>query len=110
MVGGARLTVVAGLLAQAAVRRTPVLLDGTSVAAAALAASRLAPGANGWWLAAGRLPEPAAAMVFVELGLEPLLDVGVRVGDGSGALLALPLLHAAMDLAGGASPDPSGGR
>jgi nicotinate-nucleotide--dimethylbenzimidazole phosphoribosyltransferase len=110
LVGGARLAVVTGLLAQAAVRRTPVLLDGTSVAAAALAAARLAPGAEGWWIAAGHLPEPAAAMVFGELGLEPLLDLGVRVGDGSGALLALPLLHAAMDLVSGSGRDAAEGR
>ncbi len=96
--GGADLAVLAGLLAQAAVRRTPVLLDGLVVGAAALVADRLAPGAREWWLWAQRSPEPAMARVAEHLRLSPLLDLGVRAEDGSGALAALPLLSMAARL------------
>src|SRR4051794_24430285 len=106
--GGARIAVLTGLLHQSSVRRTPVLLDGTVVCAAALAVARLAPGAQAWWQAAVRSPDPAADAALAELGLVPLHDFGVRSGDGSGALLALPLLHAAIDLLGALSVDADG--
>jgi nicotinate-nucleotide--dimethylbenzimidazole phosphoribosyltransferase len=96
--GGADLAVLAGFCAQAAIRRTPVLLDGVVVGAAALLADRMAPGAKDWWLAAQRSPEPAMGIVLDRLSLDPLLDLGVRVGDGSGALAALPLLPMAARL------------
>ncbi len=82
-----------GVLAQAAVRRTPVLLDASaSVVAAALLAERLAPGAAAWWIAAAAPASPAARAGLTELGLEPLLDLGV---ERAGAQLALALLQAA---------------
>jgi nicotinate-nucleotide--dimethylbenzimidazole phosphoribosyltransferase len=90
--GGADLAGMAGFLAQAAVRRTPVLLDGVVVAAAALVAEELAPGARAWWLAGHRSVEPAHTLSLEHLGLEPLLDLGMRLGEGSGALTALPLV------------------
>ena len=67
--GGADLAVLAGFLAQAAVRRTPVLLDGLVVVAAALVADELAPGARDWWLLAQRSPEPALALAAEHLEL-----------------------------------------
>ena len=91
-VGGADLAAMAGFLAQAAARRTPVLLDGMVVGAAALVAEELAPGARDWWLAGHRSVEPAHALLLAHLGLEPLLDLGMRLGEGSGALAALPLV------------------
>ncbi|HEX4358450.1 MAG TPA: nicotinate-nucleotide--dimethylbenzimidazole phosphoribosyltransferase [Pseudonocardia sp.] len=91
-VGGADLAAMAGFLAQAAVRRTPVLLDGMVVGAAALVAEELAPGARAWWLAGHRSVEPAHTLLLEYLGLEPLLDLGMRLGEGSGALAALPLV------------------
>ncbi|MDT7592256.1 MAG: nicotinate-nucleotide--dimethylbenzimidazole phosphoribosyltransferase [Pseudonocardiales bacterium] len=90
--GGADLAGMAGFLAQAAVRRTPVLLDGVVVGAAALVAEELAPGARAWWLAGHRSVEPAHTLTLEHLGLEPLLDLGMRLGEGSGALTALPLV------------------
>jgi len=91
-VGGADLAAMAGFLAQAAARRTPVLLDGMVVGAAALVAEELAPGARAWWLAGHRSVEPAHTLLLEHLGLEPLLDLGMRLGEGSGALAALPLV------------------
>ncbi|WP_091674251.1 nicotinate-nucleotide--dimethylbenzimidazole phosphoribosyltransferase [Amycolatopsis marina] len=90
--GGADVAAMAGFLAQAAVRRTPVLLDGLTVGAAALVAEELAPGARSWWVAAHRSSEPAHAMVLEHLDLEPLLDLDIRLGEGAGAAAALPLL------------------
>jgi nicotinate-nucleotide--dimethylbenzimidazole phosphoribosyltransferase len=94
-VAGADLTCLAGVLVQAAVRRTPVVLDGVVVTAAALVAARIAPEAPGWWVAGHRSVEPAHGLALAELRLEPLLDLGLRLGEGTGALLALPLLQAA---------------
>ncbi|MGI8816612.1 MAG: nicotinate-nucleotide--dimethylbenzimidazole phosphoribosyltransferase, partial [Pseudonocardia sp.] len=91
-VGGADLAGMAGFLAQAAVRRTPVLLDGVVVGAAALVADRLAPGARDWWQAGHRSSEPAHTLTLDQLGLTPLLELRMRLGEGSGALAALPLV------------------
>lgn len=96
--GGADLAVLAGLLVQAAVRRTAVLLDGLVPVAAALVADELAPGAREWWLLAQRSPEPALALAAAHLELAPLLDLQIRLDDGSGAVAALPLLTMAARL------------
>ncbi len=85
-----------GFCAQAAVRRTPVLLDGVVVTAAALAAERLAPGAKQWWQAGHRSTEPAHSLALRDLGLEPIVELGMRLGEGTGALVALPVLRAAV--------------
>ena len=94
--GGADLAAMAGFCAQAAVRRTPLLLDGLAVTAAALIAEQLAPGARQWWQAGHRSPEPAHGLALTRLGLEPILDLGMRLGEGTGAALALPVLRAAV--------------
>ncbi len=99
-VGGADLTAVAGFLAQAAVRRTPVILDGVVITAAALVANELAPGASRWWLAGHRSVEPAHALALEHLDLEPVLDLSMRLGEGSGALMALPVVTSAVELLG----------
>ncbi|QWF78183.1 nicotinate-nucleotide--dimethylbenzimidazole phosphoribosyltransferase [Amycolatopsis sp. CA-230715] len=96
--GGAELAAIAGFLAQAAMRRTPVLLDGLAVGAAALVAEELAPGARSWWVAAHRGGEPAQALVLEHLDLEPILDLDIRLGEGAGAAIALPLLSTATRL------------
>nr|MDT0667541.1 nicotinate-nucleotide--dimethylbenzimidazole phosphoribosyltransferase [Micromonospora sp. DSM 115978] len=95
-VGGADLAVLAGLLVQAAVRRTPVVLDGVVICAAALVAERIAPGAKAWWIAGTRSTEPAQHLVLDALGLRPLLDLGMRLGEGTGALLAVDVVAAAQ--------------
>ena len=83
-------------LAQAAVRRTPVLLDGVVIGAAGLVAERLAPGASQWWLAAHRSVEPAHALALEHLGLKPVVELQMRLGEGSGALTVLPLVTTAV--------------
>jgi nicotinate-nucleotide--dimethylbenzimidazole phosphoribosyltransferase len=96
--GGADLAALTGFLAQAAVRRTPVLLDGLSVCAAALLAEEIAPGARAWWTAAHRSTEPAQVLALEHLDLEPLLDLGIAEGSGTGAALVLPLVTTAASL------------
>jgi len=94
--GGADLAAMAGFCAQAAVRRTPLLLDGMAVTAAALVAERLAPGARQWWQAGHRSTEPGHALALAALELEPVLDLRMRLGEGTGAAVALPVLRAAV--------------
>lgn len=94
--GGADLAAMAGFCAQAAVRRTPLLLDGLVVTAAALVAEQLAPGARLWWQAGHRSPEPAHRVALERLNLTPILDLGLRLGEGTGAALALPVVRAAV--------------
>ncbi|SKU06561.1 nicotinate-nucleotide--dimethylbenzimidazole phosphoribosyltransferase [Mycobacteroides abscessus subsp. abscessus] len=77
-------------------RRTPVLLDGLVVTSAALVAEQLAPGARQWWLAGHRSTEPAHSLALQRLRLDPVLDLQMRLGEGSGALVALPVLQAAV--------------
>ncbi|MEV0336064.1 nicotinate-nucleotide--dimethylbenzimidazole phosphoribosyltransferase [Nocardia sp. NPDC050717] len=94
--GGADFAAMTGFLAQAATRRTPVILDGVVVTAAALVAEDLAAGAKAWWLAGHRSTEPAHDLALKHLRLEPLIDMEMRLGEGSGALTALPILRAAV--------------
>ncbi|MGX7826939.1 nicotinate-nucleotide--dimethylbenzimidazole phosphoribosyltransferase [Actinokineospora sp. 24-640] len=93
---GADLAAAAGFLAQAAVRKTPVILDGVVIGAAALVAEELAPGAVRWWVAGHRSVEPAHQMVLEQLELTPVIDLDMRLGEGSGAAVALPLVAAAV--------------
>ncbi|MDT9688023.1 nicotinate-nucleotide--dimethylbenzimidazole phosphoribosyltransferase [Streptomyces sp. P9(2023)] len=98
-VGGADLAAMTGFLLQSAVRRMPVILDGVVGAACALVAQRAAFRAPDWWLAGQVSGEPAQAKALDRMALNPLLDHGVTVGEGTGALLALPLVQAAAALA-----------
>ena len=93
--GGFEIALLAGVALGAAERRAVVVLDGFITSTAALAAMRLEPEVAGYLVASHRSPEPGHALVLAELGLEPLLDLGMRLGEGSGAALALPLLEAA---------------
>lgn len=95
-VGGFELAVLAGVCLGAAAEGCVALLDGFVTAAAALAAARLSPAAAGRMIASHRSPEPGHALVLADLGLRPLLDLALRLGEGSGAALALPLVHAAL--------------
>jgi nicotinate-nucleotide--dimethylbenzimidazole phosphoribosyltransferase len=94
--GGFEIAFLAGVAAGAAQRGVVVLLDGFITGAAGLVAERLAPGAREAMLAAHLSPEPGHRLVLDALGLEPLLDLRLRLGEGSGAALALPLVHAAL--------------
>jgi nicotinate-nucleotide--dimethylbenzimidazole phosphoribosyltransferase len=95
-VGGFELAVLAGVCLGAAAWSCVVLLDGFVTGAAALGAAGLAPEAAGFMVASHRSPEPGHELVLGELGLRPLLDLGLRLGEGTGAALALPLLNAAL--------------
>jgi nicotinate-nucleotide--dimethylbenzimidazole phosphoribosyltransferase len=94
-VGGAELVAIAGACAAARARSLPVLLDGYVVTAAVAALEVATRGALAHCLAAHRSPEPGHGRLLERLGLEPLLDLGLRLGEGSGALLALPLVRMA---------------
>ncbi|MFN8146708.1 MAG: nicotinate-nucleotide--dimethylbenzimidazole phosphoribosyltransferase [Candidatus Nanopelagicales bacterium] len=94
-VAGADIAAMSGFLLEASVRRTPVLLDGVVSCAAALVAQRIAYRAPRWWLAGHLSTEPAAARALERLDLVPVVDYGLRLGEGTGALVALPVLKAA---------------
>ena len=94
--GGFEIAVLVGLALGGAADRLVVVLDGFITAAAALVASRLEPAAVDAMVAAHLSPEPGHRLVLDALGLEPLLDLRMRVGEGTGATLALPLLQASL--------------
>jgi nicotinate-nucleotide--dimethylbenzimidazole phosphoribosyltransferase len=96
--GGLELAALVGALLGAAAMRRPVLLDGFATGVAALAASRAEPALRDYLIAGHRSAEPAHDRVLVELGLEPLLDLRLRLGEASGAALALPLIDLAARL------------
>ncbi|RAJ65408.1 nicotinate-nucleotide--dimethylbenzimidazole phosphoribosyltransferase [Streptomyces sp. Amel2xB2] len=98
-VAGADLTAMTGFLLQSAVRRTPVVLDGVVSAACALVAQRVAFRAPDWWVAGHAGAEPAQEKALDRMALDPLLEQRIRIGGGTGALLALPLVQAAAELA-----------
>lgn len=94
-VGGLEHAAIAGFLLGAAERRVPAVLDGVIAAAAALAASAFAPHVVHALVAGHRSTEPGARRALDVLGLRPLLDLDLRLGEGSGAVLALPLVQSA---------------
>jgi nicotinate-nucleotide--dimethylbenzimidazole phosphoribosyltransferase len=96
--GGFELAALVGGIFAAAAARTPVLLDGFATGVAALVAARLDPAVRDYLFAGHRSAEPAHGRVLVELGLEPLLDLRLRLGEGSGAALAFPLIGLAARL------------
>ncbi|WP_233159479.1 nicotinate-nucleotide--dimethylbenzimidazole phosphoribosyltransferase [Pseudonocardia sp. MH-G8] len=93
--GGLEHAALAGFALGGAALGVPVLLDGVSAGAAALVAAALAPAAVASWVAGHRSAEPGHARALAHLGLDPLLDLGMRLGEGTGALLALPVLQSA---------------
>ncbi|MBS0421637.1 MAG: nicotinate-nucleotide--dimethylbenzimidazole phosphoribosyltransferase [Proteobacteria bacterium] len=97
-VGGLEIAAMAGFYIEAARNRVPVLLDGYISGAAALAAVRLEPGAVRWMLASHRSAEGGHGYALQALGLSPLVELGMRLGEGSGAALTLPIIKAALAL------------
>jgi len=95
-VGGFEIAFLAGVVLEAVDHRLVVLRDGFITGAAALVAVEIAPQARDVLVAAHRSPEPGHALVLDALGLDPLLDLGLRLGEGSGAALVLPILDAAL--------------
>ncbi len=93
-IGGLEIAALAGFVVGAAAARVPVMVDGVIALAGVLVAEALAPGAVSYCVAGHRSTEPGATAALAYLGLEPLLDLGLRLGEGTGACLALPLLQA----------------
>jgi nicotinate-nucleotide--dimethylbenzimidazole phosphoribosyltransferase len=93
--GGYEIAALAGFIVGGAAAGVPVLVDGLIADAALLAAERLVPGVAARCIAGHRSVEPGAAAVLKELGLVPVLDLSMRLGEGSGACLALPIVAAA---------------
>lgn len=93
--GGLEIAALAGFIVGGAAAGVPVVVDGVIADAALLVAEALAPGAAASCIAGHRSPEPGATIVLERLGLEPLLDLGLRLGEGTGACLALPLVEMA---------------
>jgi nicotinate-nucleotide--dimethylbenzimidazole phosphoribosyltransferase len=96
--GGFEFAALVGALLAAAAARRPILLDGFATGVAALVACRLQPALRDYLIAGHRSAEPAHNHVLTELGLEPLLDLRLRLGEASGAALALPLIGLAARL------------
>lgn len=96
--GSADLAASTGFMLAAAQDGVPVLLDGLMSVACALTADRMEPGAAAWFAAGHRSTEPAQSLALAKMGLEPLLDVGMRLGEGSGAVAAVPLIRSAAAL------------
>ncbi|MEA2234065.1 MAG: nicotinate-nucleotide--dimethylbenzimidazole phosphoribosyltransferase, partial [Solirubrobacteraceae bacterium] len=93
--GGLELAALAGAVFEAWQRGLPVILDGFATAVAALVATRIQPAAAVGLFASHLSAERGHELVLTELGLEPLLDLRMRLGEASGALLALPLIERA---------------
>ncbi len=97
-VGGLELAALTGAIGAATRRSIPVVLDGFAVTVAALCAVRVDPAASEILIAGHRSAEPGHQLMLSELGLEPVLDLRLRLGEASGGLLALPVIEAAAAL------------
>ncbi len=108
--GGLEIGAIAGVMVGAALRGVPVVVGGLTSLAAALVASRLSEEVTGYLVAGHQSVEPGATAALDHLGLEPLLDLGLSLGDGAGACLAVPLVRAAARVLGESAsfPDPGG--
>lgn len=93
--GGLELAAIAGAVVAARMAGVPVVLDGFATTAAAAVVHRLAPGGLDHCIVAHRSAEPGHTRLLAALGKEPLLDLGMRLGEASGAALAVPMLRAA---------------
>ena len=93
--GGLEHAALAGMMCAAAAGGVPVVLDGVVTNAAALVAVALCPAIGGYLIASHRSAEPGASVALGHLGLDPLLDLGMRLGEGTGGLLAVPFVQAA---------------
>ena len=99
--GGYEVAGLTGVILRAASERLPVLLDGFITSAAALVAGRLCPAATEYMIAAHCSAEPGHRLVLEELRLRPLLSLDLRLGEGTGAALAMPLVDGALAILDG---------
>ena len=93
--GGLEIAALVGYVVTGAALGIPVLIDGVIAASAAVVSAALVPEVRGYLVAAHRSSEPGAGIALDHLGLQPLLDLELRLGEGTGACLALPILQAA---------------
>jgi len=100
-VGGLEIAALVGFLLRASALCMPVVLDGFVTSAAALVARAIEPIASGRWLASHVSAEKGARIALAHLGLEPLLALDMRLGEGTGALLAMELVADAVALQSG---------
>jgi nicotinate-nucleotide--dimethylbenzimidazole phosphoribosyltransferase len=96
--GGLEIAGLAGVILGAAVRRRPVVIDGFISSAAALAAVRIAPAARAYLIASHMSQERGHAFLLQELGLKPLIHLDMRLGEGTGAALCLPIIEASRKI------------
>jgi nicotinate-nucleotide--dimethylbenzimidazole phosphoribosyltransferase len=96
--GGLEIAALAGFMVGGAAERVPVVVDGVIAAAGALVAAALVPDVIGYLIAGHRSSEPGSAAALEHLGLAPLLDLDLRLGEGSGAMLAVPAVQAAAKI------------
>lgn len=94
--GSADMAAAVGFMIGAVRRGVPVLIDGVIAAAEALIADALVPGVRAWMQAGHKSTEPGLPVALAHLGLEPLVDMHMRLGEGSGAVLAVPVVKAAV--------------
>jgi nicotinate-nucleotide--dimethylbenzimidazole phosphoribosyltransferase len=97
-VGGLEIAALAGFVVGAAAAGRPVIVDGVIALAGLLVADALAPGVADRCVAGHRSTEPGATAALEHLGLEPVLDLSMRLGEGTGACLAVPIVQAAARL------------
>ncbi|MEF8833952.1 MAG: nicotinate-nucleotide--dimethylbenzimidazole phosphoribosyltransferase [Halofilum sp. (in: g-proteobacteria)] len=93
--GGFEIAGLVGAFIASAQRGVPVLVDGFIASVAALVAVRVCPALGRWLIATHRSAEPGHGRILTELELEPVLDLGMRLGEGSGAAVAVPILRSA---------------
>ncbi len=114
--GGLEIAALVGFITAAAAARVPVVVDGVIAVSAALVAVRHNPNVLGYIIAGHRSTEPAATAALTALGCAPVIDLGLRLGEGSGAALAVPIVQAAahildematFDSAGVSSKEPA---
>jgi nicotinate-nucleotide--dimethylbenzimidazole phosphoribosyltransferase len=96
-VGGLEIAVLVGATLEAARLRVPVILDGFVTNAAALIADSFDSAVRAYLLASHASPEPGSRVALAHLGLVPLFDWGMRLGEGTGAVMAVPILRSAVD-------------
>ncbi|HUY64249.1 MAG TPA: nicotinate-nucleotide--dimethylbenzimidazole phosphoribosyltransferase [Acidimicrobiales bacterium] len=97
-VGGLEIAALAGFMVGGAAAGVPVVVDGVIACAGAVVACALVPDTVGYLVAGHRSSEPGASVALAHLGLDPVLDLGLRLGEGTGAVLAVPVIQAAAKI------------
>jgi nicotinate-nucleotide--dimethylbenzimidazole phosphoribosyltransferase len=97
-VGGLEIAALAGFIVAGAAARVPIVIDGVIAVAAAVVATAFAPAVRDYLIAGHRSSEPGASAGLAHLGITPVLDLSLRLGEGSGAALAVPIVQASAKI------------